>query len=311
MEDDRLHVAMRDPPDGTMLCCQFTLPLERVPGTRYAVAAVWVPKEVPRPFDLKLMAGGKTLLQQVWHPPTLGAAEKALVAGSMLNVELGLSGPHSIQRRISIYLPHSYRTDPRRYVLYLADGQAAMSLALKADELIKRGWLPPLMIVGIWNDPALRDAEYLPGFEGGRQAFAAHKRFVQETVTTYAESELGAPSIPQQRIFAGASNGAAWALAMASDANLPADRVIALSPLWTPITRQAALRSTHRVFVGAGEAEPGPEPILRALVAGPACVCAKTMPGGHSPEVWSKLYEEALLWLGTNNYKCNSLWTRP
>lgn len=76
-------------------------------------------------------------------------------------------------RNVDIWLPPGYTTDKRYPVLYMQDGQMLFDSATtwnkqewKVDEnlteMIRTGKCPPLIVVGIWNIPGQRHADYFP-----------------------------------------------------------------------------------------------------------------------------------------------------
>jgi hypothetical protein len=99
-------------------------------------------------------------------------AHASVTAGRL--VDLGtVSSRHSDPRRVTVWLPSSYRKGgPRHAVLYMHDGQNLFDTATgfggmewKVDEtldrLIRRGAVRPTIVVGIWNTPK-RLREYVP-----------------------------------------------------------------------------------------------------------------------------------------------------
>lgn len=99
-------------------------------------------------------------------------AAASVTAGKL--VDLGtVESRYADPRRVTVWLPSSYRSDGRRHaVLYMHDGQNLFDTATgyggmewKVDEtldrLISRGEVRPTIVVGIWNTPKrLRD--YVP-----------------------------------------------------------------------------------------------------------------------------------------------------
>ena len=103
---------------------------------------------------------------------TAAPAEASVTAGKL--VDLGIiKSRHADPRRVTVWLPSSYRPDgPRHAVLYMHDGQNLFDTATgyggmewKVDEtlerLIRQGEVRPTIVVGIWNTPK-RLREYVP-----------------------------------------------------------------------------------------------------------------------------------------------------
>ena len=93
------------------------------------------------------------------------------------------------------------------------------------EPLILAGKLRPLIVVGVLNGPYqgdrakpydikadLRACEYLPGVDDVR--FAKHEKFFCEEVRSWAETELGASKLPEDRAVQGVSNGGRFAVEM-------------------------------------------------------------------------------------------------
>ena len=80
----------------------------------------------------------------------------------------------STPRDVLVYLPPEYQTSEVRYpVLYLQDGQNLFDAAtafggnewradITADDLIRRGTVEPLILVGLYNTGVRRISEYTP-----------------------------------------------------------------------------------------------------------------------------------------------------
>lgn len=126
-------------------------------------------------------------------------------------------------RALSIYLPPGYDHAKQQYpVLYCYDGQdvfSALNLADTVDNLISKGFITPLIIVGI-HSAAERTSETVPYADpfvqqdwGAYQPRAAEfARFVAENLVPFIESRYRTRSEAQYRALMGFSFGGLFAL---------------------------------------------------------------------------------------------------
>ncbi len=99
-------------------------------------------------------------------------AAASVTAGRLIDLGI-VESRHAEPRRVTVWLPGSYRRGGRRHaVLYMHDGQNLFDTATgyggmewKVDEtldrLIRRGEVRPTIVVGIWNT-SLRLRDYVP-----------------------------------------------------------------------------------------------------------------------------------------------------
>jgi len=204
-------------------------------------------------------------------------------------------------RAVNVWLPPGHSASERYPVIYITDGAAQFG-----DELIAAmqvGRLPAMVVVGIEADQAERFAEYVDfpqreGIPSDPARFAAHERFIIETVMPWAEARFGASTEPGSRIVAGFSNGADWAAAMALRHPDLFGRAIAMSPI---MVSQYAIPDAPgaRFDLSAGALEP---PFARAtacfaqrLNAKGASVKLRWWPHTHTLEQWRTAFLAALL----------------
>ncbi len=95
-----------------------------------------------------------------------------------------LQSRHVDARPVDVWLPADYSPAKRYQVLYMHDGQMlfdagkswnqqAWNVHLTVNRLVQQGRLPDTLVVGVWNNGALRHSEYYP---------AAFLPFVNEPV---------------------------------------------------------------------------------------------------------------------------------
>lgn len=315
-EGEVLHIAARRRAPLVTLCCALQSGMEQIAGhpDLWALSAR-VPDLDKAVIELMIFSGEEVgpPLSKVpqWRGP------QAPARGEGREVPAGWITEHRIQsaamgepRDLTIYRPPGDGPFP---VIYLADGETVSQFAMTIQPLIERGGLPPLMIVGLHSGPAgatggeqtnlIRHQEYLTGWAGEPQPrWLGHDRFLREEVMPMAES-LGASSRREDRAVAGFSNGAAWALAMATDHPDLFGKVIGLSFGWHAGKLEEMLRTTRfgDVWLGAGTLEPEFHATTRAaagvLESQADRVAFDSRVSGHSPVMWNEQFPVAAVWV--------------
>jgi enterochelin esterase-like enzyme len=172
------------------------------------------------------------------------------------------------QRDLIVYLPPGYQQQPQRRfpVLYLHDGQNLFDgttsfipgmdwhIGQTADDLILRGAVRPLVIVGIYNLGKVRIHEYTPTKAprlGGGRADSYAKFLVQEAMP-FIQQEYRALSDARVTGMGGSSLGGLLSLYLGLKYPQVFGRLAALSPSvwWNQ-------RVIHR-FAAAAPVEPRP-----------------------------------------------------
>lgn len=317
VEGDLFHVVARRTAPSVSLCCGLQSAMERVPGEADLWSLSVRVDEIARAvLDVMIIAESEESLPAVtetpqWRGPEAPArAETGVVPDGLVIRRQIDSAALGERREVQIYRPPGEGPMP---VIYLADGESTGMFAETIHPLIARGDLPPVMIVGLHSGPMsladgedaslIRHQEYLPGWAGEPQGrFIAHDRFLVEEVLPLAES-LGASSRRQDRAVAGYSNGAAWAVAMATDHPELFGKVMALSFGWTDGGLMARIRASRYgdVWLGAGTLEPPFHNISRqtAEVLAPLAdrVTFDSRVAGHTPVMWNDQFPAASQWL--------------
>lgn len=196
-------------------------------------------------------------------------------------------------RQVSAYTPAA----APELVVFCGDGQL---IASWGDGLAAAG-APPTLIIGAHHssspDEMLRLHEYSPGFEPAR--FAAHERWLVDTVIPWAAAEFGA--LPAHRtIFAGVSASAELALAMGLRHPDRFGTIFAASPgagYHPPSELPAPL---PRTWLTAGTEEPFfLENAMRwhaALRTAGADVVLHQVAGEHGGPFWKQEFARMLGW---------------
>lgn len=287
------------------LCCSVQTPMNPVEGASDLWSlAVRMPDLNQAMLDVWLLPATSGAPDE-WRGP--GAppppAEQELADGEL--VQHVMESTALGQRRgLFIYRP---RGDGPMPVIYLADGEGVPSFASVLKPLVESGEVPPTMIVGLWSGPLLeegeasdpnrRHKEYLAGWDD--EVYLAHERFLLTEVMPFAES-LGASSAPSDRILAGFSDGAAWALNTAMVNPDVFRGVIAMSFGSRP-DRRARGSGYGSIYLTAGVYEPdfhqSTVDAAAALQGSADAVRLDVGIAGHSQMLWRERFPHAVRWL--------------
>ena len=302
-EGDRLVVFARRPEEAVQLCCATRTSMDRIPGTDLwsvtlrvrdldrAVIDILVNQD-PENRALPAFLGPKAP-----PAPLMAEALAGTVAHETVD-SVALGEP----RKLSAYTPPGFRPGRRYPVVYMADGQVLEGYARIIDPLIRRGELPPVVLVGVWPnqaDPSVnwRRLEWVVGQDPDR--FARVEAFLLNEVIPLAERKYGASTRRDERMIWGTSAGAAWSLVMSQRRPDLFGRVVALSGGSGEAATIAAADGPP-LFLAAGRFEPeylrvNRELAARARAAGREVVL-KEPAAGHSFLTWQPLLPEALRW---------------
>lgn len=139
-------------------------------------------------------------------------------------------GPQEGQPR-EVYVWRPAGVDGVLPVIYVTDGPGGMMMILEhLHGPITRGEAPPLMVVALQAEPRIRRREYVPTTRR-MDYFTAHRDWFLNVVMPWAEHAAGASRDRNQRVIAGASNGADFAVAMARERPDLFGAVMAQSPM--------------------------------------------------------------------------------
>lgn len=318
-ERDRLTVLYRPPADArsVTLCCGLQLPLSPIPGTGVWAVTAQVNGLERAVLSTGILVDGRLQTpgqRAIWRGPKAPtAAERAAyLVGRLHRFTLRADSPLIGVREITVYTPPGWNRNNPLPVVYLADGAAVSGFANTLEPAIRTGSVPPVILVGIENAPSMpagltnyrpeddqRSQEYLEGWQGGAERFAAHEAFVLQTVLPHMEREFGASSAPKDRVVGGFSNGGAWAISMAARHPDVFRGVLALSPSNTG--RQGAPHAEARVFTGGGTLEPAflvsARKYATLMKRSGQATRLQDWVGGHDYAVWEELLPAGLAFL--------------
>lgn len=299
------------------ICCAMQEHVEPIPGSDLVGVTVRVPRIDEAFFDIALptqsMVREHDLHRGPLAPPPPPRAEPLQGRIDRHDVE---SSALQERRTLYIYTPPEMGQGEQLPVIYLADG-ATYQFAPVLEAAVAAGHARPAIIVGIRHaqGPASgcahegycdrRNLEYLPHFSaegsGPDSPFGRHLRFVTDEVMPLIERIYPASTDRQDRIAAGFSSGAVWALSAAARRTDLFGSVIAMSPGGRGSAGEAAALRGIRVHAGAGVLEPNFLHPTRAWAEqarrGGAQVRMREMVSGHTHMMWELLFADAIAWL--------------
>lgn len=209
--------------------------------------------------------------------------------------------------KANVWLPPGHKAGVRYPILYLADGGWTNPGAW-LTEPIRRGELAPLIVVGVEyaskeHDSDFRSKTYVGDAKGQMTPeFAAHERFVLDTVIPAIEAKYGAPPERRLRAVGGASNGGVWAASMALRNPGMFGTAFVMSPGVPPVQPGAA-RSLSRFYISAGDLESSfrwrARCVAQDIVGRGGVASFASYPSGHDFWMWGRIMlDNARDWLG-------------
>jgi pullulanase len=293
--DGRWRIALAHPKDSQPMQFKFTRgswELEELDGSLNVIANRTLPKidasrlapgeqpkielSVPHWGDQRPDRAGRASTDQYRHIEAVGMLRRLQVQG-------GAGAAAGQVRDLLVWLPPGYDdpadADVRYPVLYLHDGQnlfektsaipAEWRVDETATELISRGEMQPVIIVGVPHSGNGRISEYLPvpALENVRPQGEAHVRWLISEVMPRVERAFRVRTGPENTGIGGSSLGAAISLYAAGEHPDIFGFVLAESlPLRTGKAEVwdgmiASVKAwPRRVYLGVGGNELGPEP---------------------------------------------------
>lgn len=258
-------------------------------------------------FALCMAAFALCILGTAWaqDPPRVSVEQvDALTTGSQF------PGPRAGENRpVWVWRP-SAAPATRLPTLYMADGLDGLYVVVAhLQPLVEAGTIPPFLVVATNANPdgRQRAAEYLRGWPGGSDDFAAHENWLLTQVIPWAERTQRAADTREQRFIGGFSNGAdlAWQLANAHPDIFGGALIhspVGASAAWIAPTTAGSQRwvITGGTAEGAGGMERGgqvPRSISQAIErsGAPFRICIGRW--GHVGRVWRELSPGSVVWL--------------
>jgi enterochelin esterase-like enzyme len=248
--------------------------------------------------------GGKT--EYINDPPLLaGPDARPMPTRGEINevpIDFGKDLP-----KARVWLPPGYQAGVRYPIVYLGDGGHAVPGFMLAEP-IRRGELPPVIVVGVDYAPAGKDDSdtrmdtYLGASQGTpAPIFLAHERFLLDTVIPAVEAKYGAPPERRLRAVGGASNSGVWTASMALRNPGVFGTAFVMSPGVRPAQHGQA-RPSSRFYVSAGELEPSfrfnAACVAGDIVARGGIATFAAYPSGHDNIMWAHiLFDNVRDWL--------------
>lgn len=298
-EGDELSIIARRKTAPVTLCCTIDAPLTRIGDSDLWVLSVKVLKLDRAIIDLQFSSTGDTL-SAFYASPRLRPARVNRLLGSVV-AETIHSSPLGEDRRLSIYLPPSHDPSVREPVVYLADGFLVELYAPAIEAAIISGRIRPVIVVGIWpgsRDPGMRAREYLIGHSDLR--FREHRNFVLSEVMPLVESKYGASTQRDDRMIAGISDSAAWALATGLHEPGRFGTIASISLGWPPAADGVGSDGRPRLYLGAGVLEPDfyrvTAQTARRAQGSDSPVMFEEFASGHVAAAWQTMLIDALIW---------------
>ena len=302
-ERDVFHVVARRS-ERPRLCCSIQTPMNPAEGAPDLWSlAVRMPDLDRAMLDVWLLPAA-TGAPDEWRGPEAPPppAELELEEGELVQHVMQSSALRQ-RRGLFIYRP---RSDGPMPVIALADGESVPPFASVLKPRIESGEVPPTMIVSLWSGPLLeegeasdpnrRHKEYLAGWDD--EVYLAHERCLLSEVMPLAE-RLGASRVPSERILAGFSDGAAWALNTAMVNPDVFRGVIAMSFGSRP-DRRARGSGYGSIYLTAGVYEPdfhqSTVDAAEALEGSADAVRLDVGIAGHSQMLWRERFPHAVRW---------------
>jgi enterochelin esterase-like enzyme len=281
------------------LCCSIDAPLTRIGDSELWVLSVRVIGLDRAVLDLQISPPSPNLAAYYGehvHQPVPAAK----LLGRLVRETLA-SGALGEQRHLTIYLPPGHDPAERYPVVYLADGDVLPAYAGTIEAAIVSGRIRPVIVAGLapgMSDPGMRAREYLVGRSTPR--FRDQMRFVFDEAMPFVEARFGASSRPQERMLAGFSDGAAWALATGLRHRDRIGTIAALSLGWIQAADGVASDDRPRLYLAAGMLEPDfyrvTAQAARRAQGSSAPLRYETFLSGHVLVAWQTMLVDALAW---------------
>lgn len=318
-DGDVLSVLMNARGENCRITGALQFPLERI-----ADSEIWVRSIRLQDLDMGYVGVmpsapcGQTAFETIVEyrgpaaPPAPPMLERAGVRGMIEETTIN-SAATGESRRLNIYIPPGDPPEAGWPTLYAADGAGGF-LGLMVDEMIAKGEIRPILIVGVGSGPdsvvgkpngpmrpQLRYFEYSRlAAEEYRSLFDRHMRFVAGEVTEWAAAQYHGSRDRQDRAVIGWSQGgqfAFWAGVLRPDVFSVAIPLSPGGPLPDDLP-MVAEGPRARFFLSAGRYEPGSlrngRKVEQLLRNNRYQVSADYPPAGHFQDHWLVATRNAL-----------------
>jgi len=298
-EGDLLSVIARRSAGPVTLCCSIDSPL-----TRIGDSDLWI-------LSVRVLGLDHAILDLQVSPPFIdlaayygeqvhATAPATRLLGRLMRETL-YSAALGEERHLTIYLPPGHDSVQRYPVVYLADGGVLRTYAGTIEAAIISGRIRPVIVAGLspgMADPGSRAREYLVGRSTPR--FRNQMHFVFDEAMPFVERTYGASDRPQDRMLAGFSDGAAWALATGLRNRERIGTVAALSLGWVQAADGVASDDRPRLYLAAGTLEPDfyhvTAQAARRAQGSSSPLRFETFASGHVLVAWQTMLVDALVW---------------
>ena len=212
-------------------------------------------------------------------------------------------------RPVWVWRPPSAPANAVLPVIYMADGMGGVYTVVgPIRAAIASGAMQPILVVALEanSDPETRAAEYLRGWSGGSDDYTLHERWFLEQVIPWAERTQRASHDRAQRFVGGFSNGADFALSIASAHPDIFAGALVHSPVGANAGWVADQAPTQRWVITGGTREQGgtleragnlPREIAQALERARAPLRVCIGPWAHNGRSWRDVTPGSLAWL--------------
>ena len=298
-EGTTLTVMTRRDAGPASLCCAITAPMSRVAGSDVWTVSLNVFALDRAIFEFQVTPAslpGSPDFYYGAHAPYPPVSEP--LQGQLV-VEMLPSNALGVTRKLTLYVPPHYDKAQRYPVVYLADGFAVPVFAPAIEAAILSGQIRPLLVVGLWpGEGGERSREYLQGRSAPR--YAEHADFVLNEVLPLVEQKYAPSTGPQDRLIAGFSDGAAWALSTGLKHKDVFGGIVALSFGWKPAASGIDAPDRSRLFLASGLLEPDfnatTREAFRHATGARNPVTFDGYTSGHELPAWRSMLLDALRW---------------
>ncbi len=296
---DTLTVLARRARGPVSICCTIAAPLTRIGDSEYWAVSLKIYGMRRAALDFQAEPEGSDALSFI-GPDVANVPTAPRLLGSLVEDTIDSTAMDS-RRHLTVYLPPGHDSAQSYPVVYLADGATVRAFAPAIEALIVTGRARPMIVVGLWpaqNDPRARGREYLVG--NSASDYSHHSAFVFDEVMPFVERRYGASARPQDRVVAGFSDGAAWALSFGLRHTRDIGTICAFSLGWPAAAEGVDDDDRPRLYLAGGFLEPGFHRVTaeaaRRARSSRAPLLFEEFASGHALIAWQAMLLDALAW---------------